>query len=188
MLNGTQVFLGTEALPLLYAGMGQVNVQVPYDVPVNTLFQVTVQRDNVQSLPEQLVIAPAQPGIFTVDKSGAGQGVIYRSDGVQLAQPGSPASAGEMIAIYCTGLGTVTPAVQAGTPPPDSPVSTTDNAVAVTIGGQDAQAMSGTLVPGQPGVYRVVATVPSGVSGDAVPVVVTVAGQASPAVVTMAVQ
>jgi uncharacterized protein (TIGR03437 family) len=186
--NGTQVFLGTEALPLLYAGMGQVNVQVPYDVPVNTPFQVTVQRDNVQSLPEQLVIAPAQPGIFTADKSGAGQGVIYRSDGSSLAQPGSPATAGEMISIYCTGLGTVTPPVPAGTPPPDSPVSVTDNAVTVTIGGQDGQATVGTLVPGQPGVYRVLATVPAGVSGDTLPVVVTVAGQASPAVVTMAVQ
>jgi uncharacterized protein (TIGR03437 family) len=42
-------------------------------------------------------------------------------------------------------------------------------------------------VAGQPGVYQVTAIVPYGVSGDTVPVVVTVAGQASQAV-TMAVQ
>ena len=178
--NGTQVFMGTEALPLLYSASGQVNVQVPYDVPVDTQFQVTVQRDSEQSLPEQLVIAAAQPGIFTADSSGMGQGVIYKSDGVTLAQPGTPATAGEMITIYCTGLGTVTPPVPAGTQPPASPVSTTVNPVAVTIGGQDGQAMAGTLVAGQPGVYSVAAVVPAGVFGNTVPVVVTVAGQASP--------
>jgi uncharacterized protein (TIGR03437 family) len=188
VLNGTQVFLGAEALPLLYSASGQVNVQVPYDVPVNTQFQVTVQRDNVQSLPEQLVIAPAQPGIFSADASGLGQGVIYKSDGITLAQPGTPAAAGESISIFCTGLGVVTPDVPAGTTPPASPISSTVNPVTVTIGGQDGQATVGTLVPGQPGVYQVTAIVPNGVSGDAVPVIVTVAGQSSPATVTMAVQ
>ena len=194
--NGTQVFLGTEPLPLLYSASGQINVQIPYDVPVDTLFQVTVQRDNEESLPEQLVIAAAQPGVFTADASGTGQGVIFKSDNATLAQPVScnvpnytcaPASAGETVFIQCAGLGVVTPAVLAGTPPPASPLSSTVNPVAVTIGGSDANASVGTLIPGRPGVYQVTATVPAGVSGDALPVGVTVAGQTSPAV-TMAVQ
>ena len=68
-----------------------------------------------------------------------------------------------------------------------SPISSTVNPVAVTIGGLDANASSATLIPGVPGVYQVTATVPSGVSGDTLPVVVTVAGQTSPPV-TMSVQ
>jgi uncharacterized protein (TIGR03437 family) len=196
-LNGTQVFMGTEALPLLNTDIGQVNVQVPYDVPVNTQFQVTLQKDSLQSLPEQLIVALAQPGVFTVNKIGSGPGVIFRSDGVTLAQPTScnasdyagcaPATAGETISIQCSGLGRVSPAVPAGTAPPDSPISTTDNPVSVTIGGLDGLATNGTLIPGRPGVYQVLATVPAGVSGDQIPVVVTVAGQSSPPV-TMAVQ
>jgi hypothetical protein len=71
-----------------------VNVQAPYDVPMDTQFQVTVQRDNLQPLPEQLVIVAAQPGI--------------------LAAPGSPASAGETVTILYTALGTVTPGSQQG--------------------------------------------------------------------------
>jgi len=185
--NGTQVFMGTEALPLLYTASGQVNVQVPYDVPVNTQFQVTVQRDNVQSLPEQLVIAIAQPGIFTLDASGTGQGVIFKSDGITLAQAGTAASSGETITIYCTGLGVVDPPVTAGTPPPAAPISATVNPVSVTIGGRDGQATVGRLVPGRPGVYSVSAIVPNGISGDAVPVLVTVAGQTSTPGVTMSV-
>jgi uncharacterized protein (TIGR03437 family) len=202
-LSGTQVFLGTEPLPLLYVSPGQVNVQVPYDAPVNTHYQVTVQHTDpntgaiLQSLPEQLVIAQAQPGIFTVDESGTGPGVIFRSDGITLAQPGScasqgyacaPATAGETITIQCTGLGAVDPPVVAGALPADSPISSTVNPIFVTIGGQDGQAAMGTLIPGRPGVYRVTAIVPQGVSGDAVPILVTVAGQSSQANVTMAVQ
>jgi uncharacterized protein (TIGR03437 family) len=58
--------------------------------------------------------------------------------------------------------------------------------VSVTIGGVDAPVSVSGLTSGNPGLYRVLATVPSGVSGDAVSVVVTVAGQSSPPV-TMAV-
>jgi uncharacterized protein (TIGR03437 family) len=35
-LNGTQVLLGNQPLPILYTSTGQLNVQVPYTVPVNT--------------------------------------------------------------------------------------------------------------------------------------------------------
>jgi hypothetical protein len=183
----TRVLMGSEALPLLYTASGQVNVQVPFDAPVDTGFQLTVQQGAAQSLPTTLVITAAQPGIFTTDGTGTGQGAVYRSDGITLAQPGTSASGGEAITIYCTGLGTVTPAISAGTPPPAGQLSYTDNTVSVTIGGQDAQATTGVLVPGHPGIYQVSAVIPSGVSGDTVPVILTVAGAASPPV-TMSVQ
>ena len=61
------------------------------------------------------------------------------------------------------------------------------NPVSVTIGGQNAAVSFSGLTPGFPGLYQINAVVPSGVSGDAVVVVVSVAGQSSPPV-TMAVQ
>jgi len=97
------VLLGNQPLPILYTSAGQLNVQVPYGVPVNTQYQLTVQHGSTLSLPESLVVAAAQPGIFTVNLSGTGQGVIMKSDGVTLAQPGTPASIGETVVIYCTG-------------------------------------------------------------------------------------
>ena len=106
--------MGSEALPLLYTSTGQVNVQVPFDIPVNTQFQMTVQKGNILSVPESLVIAPAQPGVFTTNQQGTGQGVIVKSDGVTLAQPATPAGIGETVVIYCTGLGPVSPALAAG--------------------------------------------------------------------------
>ncbi|HLK67398.1 MAG TPA: hypothetical protein VKU19_28375 [Bryobacteraceae bacterium] len=190
-LNGTQVLLGDQPLPILYANPVQVNVQVPYGVPVNTQYQLSVQRGVTYSVPEQLVVAQAQPGIFTVNQQGFGQASIVKSDGVTLAQPGTPATIGETIVIYCTGLGPVTPKVTEGSPPLADPLSKTDNAVTVTIGGKPAAVSFSGLTPGDPGLYQINAVVPSGITaGDAVPVVISVAGQTSPIIpaVTIAVK
>jgi uncharacterized protein (TIGR03437 family) len=188
-VDGAQVLLGNQTLPILYTSPGQLNVQVPYSVPVNTQYQLTVQNGGTLSVPQQLVVAQAQPGIFTVNEQGTGQGSILHSDGVTLAQPGTPASIGDTVVIYCAGLGAVNPAVAAGAPAPSvPPLSTTVNTVTVTIGGQPARVTFSGLTPGYPGLYQVNAVVPGGiVTGDAVPVVIGVAGQTSPAV-TMAVQ
>src|ERR1017187_7972023 len=138
-LNGTQVQLGDLLLPILYTDPGFLNVQVPYGVPVNTQYQLTVQHGNTYSLPQQLVVAQAQPGIFTENQQGFGQGAIVKSDGVTLAQPATPASIGEMVVIYCAGLGAVTPKATEGVPTPlPPPLLTTDNPVTVMIGDKPA--------------------------------------------------
>ena len=145
--NGVQVFLGNTPLPILYTSTGQLNVQVPFSTPINTQYQISVQRDSLISLPEQLVVAQANPGVFTVNEQGTGQGVIFKHDGVTLAQAGTPANQGETVVIYCTGLGAVTPAGPDGAPAPASPLSNTVNPVTVTIGGQNATvAFSGLTV------------------------------------------
>jgi uncharacterized protein (TIGR03437 family) len=183
--NGTQVLLGTKPLPILYTSAGQMNVQVPYSVPVNTTYQLSVQNGTTLSVPQTLAVAQAQPGIFTTNEQGYGQGAIVRSDGVTLAQPGTPAAIGETIVIYCTGLGAVTAAVTEGQP---APASTTVNPATVTIGGQPAQVQYSGLTPGYAGLYQVNAVVPPGITtGDAVPVTITMAGQTSQPGVTMSV-
>jgi uncharacterized protein (TIGR03437 family) len=188
-LNGTQVFLGDQPLPILYTSEGQLNVQVPYGIPINGQYQLTVQHANAYSVPQQLVVAAAQPGIFTVNQTGSGQGSIVKSDQVTLAQPGTPASIGENVVIYCTGLGAVTPKVAEGLPAPTTPpLSITDNPVTVTIGGQPAKVLFSGLTPGYAGLYQINAVVPTGITpGDTVPVVISLAGQTSPQV-TMAVK
>jgi uncharacterized protein (TIGR03437 family) len=153
-LNGSQVLLGNQPMPILYTSPGQLNVQVPYGVPVNTQYQLTVQHGNTYSVPQQLVVASAEPGIFTVNQQGSGQGSITHADG-SLAQPGAPASIGETVVIYCTGLGPVTPPVVEGAPPPSSPLSTAVNPVTVTIGGLPATVSFAGLTPGDPGLYQI---------------------------------
>jgi hypothetical protein len=90
-----------------------------------------------------------------------------KSDHVTLAQAGTPASIGETVVIYCTGLGAVTRAVKEG------------SAAQVAFAG---------LTHAYAGLYQINTVVPIGITtGDAAPVVLSMAGQTSPSV-TMAVK
>jgi uncharacterized protein (TIGR03437 family) len=187
LLSGVGVLVGGEMAPLSYVSPSQIIAQIPYDLPTNAQLQIVVQRDATLSVPQQIITASADPGIFTVNQQGTGQGLILRADGVTLAQPGTPANTGEIVIIECTGLGAVSPSVFSGGSSPSSPLSQTVNPATVSIGGILVPvAFSGLAPGGNPGMYQVNAVVPAGVSGDAVPVIVTVAGQASPPV-TMAI-
>jgi uncharacterized protein (TIGR03437 family) len=187
-LNGTEVLLAGRPLPLLFASRGQVNAQVPYGLPSNTQQHVVVRKGNQFSVPESFTVADAQPGIFTLSREGSGQGIVLKSDQSTLAAPATPADRGEVIVIYATGLGAVTPDVPSGTPAPADPARTV-NQVTVDIGGQSAEVLFSGLTPGFAGLYQVNAVVPANAPvGDAIPVRLTVAGQSSPEVVTIAIR
>jgi adhesin/invasin len=185
-LAGTEVTLGGQLLPLLYASDGQVNAQVPYSLSLNTQLQLQVKRGTTLSVPQALTVAAAQPAVFTADVSGHGQGAIVNVQNV-VVDANAPAASGDTVVIYCTGLGAVTPPVPAGAPAPDSPLSQA-GPVTVTIGGVPASVGFAGLSPGYAGLYQINAVVPAGVApGSQVPVVITVAGQTSPPV-TLAVK
>lgn len=182
-LNGTEVTLGDRPLPLLFTSDGQLNAQVPYDVPVDTQHQILVKRGEAIAVPETLSVAAAQPGIFTKSQNGSGQGAIVKQDGVTLAEPGTPAARGEVVIIYCSGLGPVSPPVVAGRPAPSSPLSGVINPVTVLIGGKEARVLFAGLAPGFSGLYQINAFVPAdAATGNAVEVTVESAGQKSPPV------
>ena len=75
-LVGTTATIGGQAMPLLFASEGQVNVMIPFDIPVNTQHQVVVSRGTTYTVPESVTVAAAQPAVFTVDGSGRNQGWI----------------------------------------------------------------------------------------------------------------
>jgi uncharacterized protein (TIGR03437 family) len=186
-LSGTSVLLGGVPLPLLYSSAGQINAQVPFGLSVNTQHQVLVSNGGSLSVPMQISVAAAQPGIFTINQAGTGQGIIMRSDQITVAQAGTPANRDEIIVIYCSGLGQVTPNVADGAPSP-VPAATTVNQPTVQIGGATAHVLFSGLTPGLAGLYQINAVVPQGsTTGNSVPVTITVAGQTSNTV-TMAIQ
>lgn len=185
-LGQTEVLLGGRPLPLLYTSEGQINAQVPYDLPVNTQHQVVVRRGTTLSVPEPFVVAAAVPGIFTKNEQGFGQGAIFRLDG-RHAEPGSAARKGEEVSIFCTGLGAVDPAIEPGVAAPE-PAPRVVAQVSVTVGGVPAEVKSATLTPGVAGRYRVRIVVPeAAASGDGVAVVIAAGGRSSQTV-TMAVE
>lgn len=182
-LGNVQVFLGGESLPLYFTASGQIDAIVPFDLSTNGIQQVVVQKGNALSQPETVVVAAAAPAVFTQNQSGSGPGAIQ---GVKpggepvLNTPSSPSSAGDALIIYCTGLGTVHPAITAGKPASTTTLSYADNAVTVTVGGQNAPVLFAGLAPGYVGLYQVNVTVPSGIAAsNSVPVVLTQGGLSS---------
>ena len=190
-LGGTQVLLGGRPMPLYFTSSGQIDAVVPYDIAPNSVQQLIVQNGTAVSQPETVMVSAAQPGVFSQNSSGTGPGSILgqKAGGIPtLNTAANPASAGDALLIFCTGLGTVSPSVPAGTAASTSVLSYTDNPVTVTVGGKDAQVLFAGLAPGWVALYQVNVLVPPGVTpGPSVPVVVTAAGAAS-IPVTVAIQ
>ena len=187
-VNGTQVLMGGVPLPLNYVAASQINAQVPFNLTVNSSQQLVVLRGSTVSVPQDVVVAAAQPAVYTKDQSGTGEGVIVDVNNVLIGS-GNPAKAGDTVVVYCNGLGAVTPPVPTGSAAPVAgPVSQTVNTLTATIGGVPARVDFAGLTPGFPGLYQVNMVVPPGVaSGNQVPVILSIAGQSSPPV-TVAIQ
>src|SRR5260370_796804 len=120
-LATTSLILKGALIPLIYVSENQINALVPYQLPAKAKSQIIVQRGMTLSAAETVAIFESQPAVFTTDQSGKGQGHIYivGSDGAQtLAAPTSPATAGDVLTVYCAGLGEVQPTLLAGVPAP----------------------------------------------------------------------
>ena len=187
-LHGATVVIAGEAAPLYYASSGQLNAYFPLDVAPNTSQQVLISRDTTLSVPLAVDVAPAEPAIFPAPLPNApNQGAIFAVRNTAstqtsfLAQPASPASAGDTLVIYCAGLGAVDQMVLPGVAAPSSPPANTQEHPQVTIGGKPAPVAFSGLTPGLVGVYQINTVVPANVpAGDQVPVVVSISGQTSP--------
>ena len=99
-----------------------------------------------------------------------------------MADAGHPVRANDVVTIYCTGLGTVSPEVGIGAPASTTVLSRTTSPVTVTISGKNATVNFAGLAPGFVGLYQVNAVVPAGVTGDSVRVLLGAGGQTSPPV------
>jgi uncharacterized protein (TIGR03437 family) len=179
-LGGTSVLLAGEALPLLFASGAQVNVVVPYNVPVNSTQQLIVQQGTAISMPQSVVIAPAQPAVFTQNGVGTGAALInlYKADGTPLPD-NSPVTGGDVMVIYCTGLGAVNPTVAAGSQTPAAPLSYAVNPVTVTIGQMQGKVLFAGLTPLYAQLYQVNVEIPSGLPSGTAVLTVSAGGQTS---------
>jgi uncharacterized protein (TIGR03437 family) len=187
-LGQTQVIIGGEAMPLFFVSDSQINAMLPYGITVNRPYQVVVQRGTSSTLPETITLAAAGPAVFTKDETGIGSGLVFDVQ-FRSIDATNPATAGDAIVIYTTGLGDVIPAIPAGAPAPLDILSSTASPATITIGGVDApQVLFAGLAPGFTGLYQVNVVVPAGVApGDAVPIIITVADRPGPPV-TLAVR
>jgi len=206
--TATSVSIDGNPAPILYTSPSQVSCIVPYAVSAKVQSPaITVNLSvtfGTKSLDLPVKVVATDPGIFTTDASGVGQGAILNINAatgdMTVNGSTSPALKGSPIAIYITGFG-LTNCVD-GTAPnvcnlsateanlvsgivtPKLPVSVTIDGVAATLIGTPQAPINSV-----PGVLQINATVPATVkAGNSVPVVVSVGTASSQVKVTMAVK
>jgi uncharacterized protein (TIGR03437 family) len=138
-------------------GQQQINFQVPWEVAAGPSATIVAMSNGTPSAAITVPVLAAQPGIFNYTVGGDTFGAILHAN-FQLADTAHPAEPGEIVLIYCTGLGAV------ANLPADGDAGNgqeTRNSPTVTIGGSKAAVSFSGLAPGFVGLYQVNAQVPA---------------------------
>ncbi len=175
-LLGTTVTVNGEPAPLFYVDPLQIDAQMPWDIPGNTVASVIVTNGaSISNAAAVYVPATGTPGIAVYS---ADRAVVMNANGT-LNSGSNQAAAGEEVVVYFTGGGPVQSQIDLISGHPAglglSPVTGSNS---VTVGGAEATVKYMGLTPGSIGLYQANFIVPQLAKG-AYPVVITIAGQAS---------
>jgi uncharacterized protein (TIGR03437 family) len=176
-LAGTTVEFGTIYAPIF--DIGNVNgsqfitVQIPREVTPGSV-NLTVATSGGGSTTVPVTIAQASPGIFTYQTTASATqyAVVIKSNG-SVAGPANPATRGETVVMYLTGV-PLTPGISTNTFP--APGSTASPAYPIILGvaNQGTPYQSVAYSPDLPAVETITFTVPASVTPGAVVVAIGV--------------
>jgi uncharacterized protein (TIGR03437 family) len=160
-VDGISVRFGGIPAPLFYAGTGQINVQVPYEVSGETATSVVVDT-GLESAAVSIPVAAAMPGLF----SGA---VNFSNNSPNTAS--NPVAPGDYVILYATGLGDLVTPIDTGDAAPGADASA--NAVTVTVGSAQVTPYYAGATPGLAGLDQISVQIPTGASPGETPLFVT---------------
>ena len=101
VMGNVQVFIGGREAPLLYVSDRQINAVVPDGASLGAMPVVVTVR-GVPSKPSYLFLDAAEPSVLLTQD---GQPVIYSQRTGRLVTSTAPASPGDVLVVYATGLG-----------------------------------------------------------------------------------
>ncbi|HLK63714.1 MAG TPA: hypothetical protein VKU19_09755 [Bryobacteraceae bacterium] len=174
-LGGTVVTVNGQIARLSYVDTGQINAEMPPDMPVGPA-SVVVTNKAGSSGAATVQIVPAMPEIFQYSGNRA---VAQNVPDYSLNSPDNPISAGGSLVVYFTGGGLVNGDRRIGIPASLTTQMPLRLATTVMVGSQQAQLVFSGLTPGAIGLYQVNATVPASLSPGEYPVTITVGGVTS---------
>jgi uncharacterized protein (TIGR03437 family) len=161
---GVEVQFGTVLAPIFsvcnLGGREQVTIQVPFELAAGGAVAITVRVGAGNSVVNGVQVVDLQPGIFeTTDAGGRRFAVALRPNG-SFVTPDNPARYGEIIRVYITGAGPVTPGAATGSS--GVPTQNINAAVVVGLNDQGARLVSATYAVGMVGVYEIAFEVTNG--------------------------
>ena len=113
------VLINQTLANIYYVSPGQVNILVPPSISPGPA-TIQLVNDTLAGPPVRVTLLAAAPGLFQLDQST----VIAQHANGTLVNAGAPAQRGEIVILYCTGLGVTDPAAVANQPPTrDAPIA-----------------------------------------------------------------
>ena len=162
-LGETEVRMEGATVPLLFVSPQQINFQLPHAIPPGqSVVEVHLNGQRVSR--GSVTVLPAAPGVFVV---------VNNADG-QINSASNPVRRGDVLVIFATGQGEVSPVVEDGTAAPVQPLAVTPSQPTVTIGDRPGTVLFSGLTPGFVGLWQINVAIPADAPiGSAVPLVVT---------------
>ncbi len=175
-LAGVSLTIGGRAAPLTSVDSSHISYQVPPDAPIGNDTLQPKFADGVTAAPATVTVAAILPSVLTLTLGA--QAVFHGNTGTAVDSE-HPATAGEVLVMYASGLGPATPAVPAGTAAPANPPTITVNQPKIAVGTATAPVQFSGLAPGLVGVYQINFVVPAGLKPGAQSLSLSVAGQSA---------
>jgi uncharacterized protein (TIGR03437 family) len=164
-------------VPMLFVSPGQVNAQMPAQAGGSV--SLVMHTPGGVSNTFLLNVSSTAPSVFSIPAPGDSAIVpaVVRYFNGLLVTSTNPVHRGDILTIYLTGLGAVSPAVADGSPAPITPLSETLTKPSVQLGGLDLPVLFSGLVPGYVGLYVLNVSVPSSTpQGLSVPLTISESG------------
>ncbi|MGH9658654.1 MAG: hypothetical protein ACRD96_08925, partial [Bryobacteraceae bacterium] len=174
-LGGVVVRFNGRDLPLLFTSPTQVNAQLPFDALGPGTLEVATE-NGAAGVP--VFVAEVAPAIFSVPAEGNVVPAVVHANG-QIVTPEFPATPGEHLVVYMTGLGRTVEPLEAGDAAPRASRNAVTVPVSVDIGDSVITPSFAGLAPGAVGQYQVEFTLPEDARSGAVPLRVLAEGVAS---------
>jgi uncharacterized protein (TIGR03437 family) len=174
-VNGTSVIIGGVSAPIYYVSPGQINAQIPFELSAGNEYQVIVNANGALTTPQPIQLTPAVPAILQFN---SGAVVAQHQDG-SLILDASPATPGENVVIYLTGLGATDINVPSGTASPSNPLANVVDQPVLTLNGTTIPTSFAGLTPTLVGLYQINFQVPQGLPGGEYNLVISQNGTVS---------
>ncbi len=175
-LGSASVTVNGIPAPIFYSFPTQLGIQIPSELAGETSAILQITALGQLSVQRTIFLDSAAPGIFSLNQQGNGPGAIIDVDGEVISE-GNPATVGETIILFATGLGAVDPPVGTGAP---AGASLATAQVTLLVDGVVVIPDYAGTAPNFVGLDQVNFTVPAGTQlGNDIPVVLRVDGRES---------
>jgi uncharacterized protein (TIGR03437 family) len=152
-LDNVSVRMNGQLIPLFFVSPGQINAQLPSNVPAGYQ-NLVVHIDGKPDASQSFMVSRNAPGLFGTATDASVFAVATHQDG-SVVSVGSPARRGEVVTLYGTGLGPYNPMPVDGLPVPAGAKYTLADPVKVVMGNIHADPVWAGAAAGRVGVAAV---------------------------------